>query len=116
MEIKKGQIYYADLSPVRGSEQGGLRPVVIVQNDVGNLHSPTTIICPITSRMGKTKIPTHLYLSNYMLTDGNLTVHGLILAEQVRVIDKSRLSTYMGSLKPERMEDLNKVLKVSLGL
>lgn len=114
--MKRGEIYYADLSPVKGSEQGGLRPVIIVQNDVGNLHSPTTIVCPITSRMGKTKIPTHLYLSNYMLADGNLAIHGLILAEQVRVIDKSRLSTYMGSLKPERMEDLNRVLKVSLGL
>jgi mRNA interferase MazF len=114
--MKRGEIYYADLSPVKGSEQGGLRPVIIVQNDVGNLHSPTTIVCPITSRMGKTKIPTHLYLNNYMLADGNLSVHGLILAEQVRVIDKHRLSTYMGSLKPERMEDLNRVLKVSLGL
>lgn len=116
MEIKKGQIYYADISGVKGSEQGGLRPVVIVQNDVGNAHSPTTIICPITSRMGKAKIPTHLYLSNYMFTEGGLSVHGIVLAEQVRVIDKSRLSTYMGSLKPERIEDLNRVLKVSLGL
>lgn len=114
--MKRGEIYYADLSPVKGSEQGGLRPVIIVQNDVGNLHSPTTIVCPITSRMSKTKIPTHLYLNNHMFADGNLSVHGLILAEQVRVIDKSRLSTYMGSLKPERMEDVDRVLKISLGL
>ena len=116
MEIKKGQIYYADISGVRGSEQGGLRPVVIVQNDIGNAHSPTTIICPITSRMGKAKIPTHLYLSNHMFAEGGLSVHGIVLAEQVRVIDKSRLSTYMGCLREDKIAALDRVLRVSLGL
>lgn len=116
MEILKGQIYYADLSSAVGSEQGGIRPVIIVQNNVGNAHSPTTIICPITSKMTKAKLPTHLYLNNAKLSEGSLSVHGIILAEQIRVIDKSRLSTYMGMLKEERMKDLDRVLSVSLGI
>lgn len=109
MEIKRGQIYYADLSPVQGSEQGGLRPVLIVQNDVGNKYAPTTICVPLTTRMAKHKLPTHL------LTSSSGTA-SLILCEQVKVIDKTRLGNYVCTLSTEEMAKVNRCLSISVGI
>lgn len=109
MEIKRGQIYYADLSPVKGSEQGGLRPVLIVQNDVGNKHAPTVIVVPLTTRMAKHKLPTH-YLT-YVTG-----VPSIVLCEQVRTADKGRLREYVATLSPAEMEKVNKALAISLGI
>jgi mRNA interferase MazF len=109
MEIKRGQIYYADLSPVQGSEQGGLRPVLIVQNDVGNKHAPTVIVVPLTTRMTKHKLPTH----HLTYATG---VPSIILCEQVRTADKGRLKQYMTTLSPAEMEKVNRALKISLGI
>ena len=109
--IRRGEIYYADLSPVVGSEQGGLRPVVIIQNDMGNRHSPTTIIAPITSKMGKKPLPTHI-----LFCGCGLAKDSVILMEQIRVIDKSRLKQQMGCLPPEKIEAVDMAIKVSLGL
>lgn len=107
--IKRGQIWYADLSPVRGSEQGGLRPVVIVQNNVGNKHSPTVIICPMTSQVKK-PLPTHATLVYGKCAGSTL------LCEQVRVIDKSRLKTYMSTCTIDEMKRIDQALKISLNL
>ena len=115
MELKRGQIYYADLSPAVGSEQGGLRPVLIIQNDIGNLHSPTTIIAPITSRMSKAKLSTHFYIDNRRLESGSISI-GLVLMEQIRVIDKSRLKSYVGGVKAEYLPQIGKAIAVSLGI
>ena len=109
MEIKRGQVYYADLSPVKGSEQGGLRPVLIVQNDVGNKHAPTVIVVPLTTRMTKHKLPTH----HLTYATG---VPSIILCEQVRTADKSRLKEYVTMLSPAEMEKVNKALAISLGI
>lgn len=109
MEIKRGQIYYADLSPVQGSEQGGLRPVLIVQNDVGNKYAPTVIVAPLTTRMTKHKLPTHCLTS----TTG---VMSLILCEQVRTADKSRLKDYVTTLSTNEMEKVDRALRISLGI
>ena len=109
MEIKRGQIYYADLSPVQGSEQGGLRPVLIVQNDIGNKYSPTTITVPLTTRMAKHRLPTHY------LTYASGTA-SLILCEQVKTIDKARLKDYVCTLAPAEMVKVNKALAISLGI
>ena len=109
MEIKRGQIYYADLSPVKGSEQGGLRPVLIVQNDMGNKHAPTVIVVPLTTRMTKHKLPTH----HLTYATG---VPSIILCEQVRTADKSRLKEYVTMLSPAEMEKVNRALKISLGI
>ena len=109
MEIKRGQIYYADLSPVQGSEQGGLRPVLIVQNDVGNKYAPTTIVVPLTTRMTKHKLPTH-YLTS---ATGVLSI---VLCEQVRTADKSRLKEYVCTLPPADMDKVNKALAISVGI
>lgn len=109
MEIKRGQIYYADLSPVQGSEQGGLRPVLIVQNDIGNKFSPTIIAAPLTTRMAKHRLPTH-YLT--CITG----VPSLILCEQVRTLDKKRLKDYVCTLAPAEMGKVNKALAISLGI
>lgn len=107
--MKRGEIYYADLSPVVGSEQGGLRPVLIIQNDVGNKHAPTTIIAPLTTSATKAKLPTHVTLSRNC-------VNSLCLLEQIRTIDKSRIKSYMATLEPREMEAINKALKISLGI
>lgn len=109
--VYRGEIYYADLSPVVGSEQGGLRPVVIIQNDMGNTHAPTTIVAPITSRMGKKPLPTHI-----LFCGCGLAKDSVILMEQIRTIDKSRLKQKMGSLPPEKLEAVDMAIKVSLGL
>lgn len=113
MTIKRGDIYYADLSPVVGSEQGGVRPVLIVQNDVGNKYSPTVIAAAITSRMGKAKLPTHIDI--YADRVG-LQKDSVILLEQVRTIDKRRLGEKMGHLDPATMNAVNNAITISLGL
>lgn len=111
-KIKKGQIWYADLSPVIGSEQGGTRPVLIIQNDIGNAHSPTTIIAVITSKATKAKIPTHIWLS---VTDG-LKVNSMVELEQLRTIDKSRLIKYIGQIQKGEQKLIDEAVKISLGL
>ena len=113
MNIKRGDIYYADLSPVVGSEQGGLRPVLIVQNDVGNRYSPTVIAAAITSRMGKTRLPTHI---DIYASEVGLAKDSVILLEQVRTLDKRRLREKMGHLDNGVMERVNTAISVSLGL
>lgn len=111
--IRRGDIYYADLSPVVGSEQGGIRPVLIVQNDVGNKHSPTVIAAAITSRMGKTKLPTHI---DVYAEKVGLQKDSVILLEQMRTIDKKRLGEKMGHLDDETMNAVNDAITISLGL
>ena len=113
MNIKRGDIYYADLSPVIGSEQGGLRPVLIVQNDVGNRYSPTVIAAAITSKMGKTKLPTHIDIPGI---SAGLAKDSVILLEQVRTIDKRRLKEQMGHLDDGTMISVNTAIEVSFGL
>ena len=113
MNIKRGDIFYADLSPVVGSEQGGLRPVLIVQNDVGNKYSPTVIAAAITSRLGKTKLPTHIDISG---TDAGLARDSVILLEQIRTLDKKRLKEKMGHLDDATMTSVNSAIEVSFGL
>lgn len=110
--IKRGDIYYADLSPVIGSEQGGLRPVLIVQNDVGNKYSPTVIAAAITSRVNKQKLPTHIELNEKY----GLSKESVILLEQVRTIDKARLREKMGHIDSTTMDMVNKAISVSFGL
>ncbi|MCL2031058.1 MAG: type II toxin-antitoxin system PemK/MazF family toxin [Oscillospiraceae bacterium] len=111
--MRRGDIYYADLSPVVGSEQGGIRPVLIVQNNVGNRHSPTVIAAAITSQTGKARLPTHIELS--ARTYG-LSRDSVILLEQVRTIDKQRLKERMGTLDPRLMQRVDNALEVSFGL
>lgn len=113
MNIKRGDIYYADLSPVVGSEQGGLRPVLIVQNDVGNRYSPTVIAAAITSRMGKTRLPTHI---DIYAKEVGLAKDSVILLEQVRTLDKRRLREKMGHLEDSVMQRVNTAISVSFGL
>lgn len=111
--IKRGEIYFAQLNPVIGSEQGGIRPVLIVQNDIGNQYSPTTIILAITSQINKAKLPTHIELK---AKDYGLERDSVILAEQVRTIDKSRLKQRIAVLKQETMQRVDQALAISLGL
>lgn len=111
--VKRGDIYYADLSPVIGSEQGGMRPVLIVQNDVGNRHSPTVIAAAITSQINKAKLPTHIELG--AKTYG-LSKDSVILLEQIRTIDKKRLKDRMGKLDDKLMNRVDNAIAVSFGL
>ena len=111
-QIKRGEIYYADLSPVVGSEQGGVRPVLIIQNDVGNKYSPTVIVSAITSQFGKAKLPTHIELSAEKY---NLPKNSVALLEQIRTLDKRRLQEKVTTLSPEKMREVNKALLISLG-
>ncbi len=113
MTIRRGDIFYADLSPVIGSEQGGLRPVLIVQNDVGNKYSPTVIAAAITSRMGKAKLPTHIDIS---APEVGLAKDSVILLEQIRTLDKKRLKEKMGHLDDMTMMGVNNAIQVSFGL
>ena len=113
MEIKRGHIYYADLSPVVGSEQGGVRPVLVVQNDVGNKFSPTIIIAAITSQLLKAKLPTHIEVEKGQF---NLPKTSVILLEQLRTIDKRRLKEKIGELDNNTLYKVDKSLLVSLGL
>lgn len=113
MQIRRGDIYYADLSPVVGSEQGGLRPVLIIQNDVGNRYSPTVIAAAITSQLTKAKLPTHIdvYADRF-----GLAKDSVILLEQIRTIDKRRLKEKMGHLDDSIMQRVNEAISVSIGL
>ena len=113
MNIKRGDIYYADLSPVVGSEQGGIRPVLIVQNDVGNRYSPTVSAAAITSRQSKTKLPTHIPIE---AQGCGLSKDSVVLLEQVRTLDKRRLKEKMGSVDYNSMKEINRALSVSFGL
>lgn len=113
MTIRRGDIYYADLSPVVGSEQGGVRPVLIVQNDVGNRFSPTVIAAAITSQRGKAKLPTHILLDSQ--TTG-LSRDSIVLLEQMRTIDKHRLKERMGRLDSGSMGRVDQALSISFGL
>jgi len=113
MNIKRGEIYYADLSPVIGSEQGGIRPVLIVQNDVGNRYSPTVIAAAITSQRDKTNLPTHIKVQ---ADHCGLAKDSIVLLEQVRTIDKRRLKEKMGCLDIGAMDMVDKALSVSFGL
>ena len=111
--MKRGDIYYADLSPVVGSEQGGVRPVLIVQNDTGNRYSPTVIAAAITSQTNKAKLPTHIALS---APDYGLPRDSVVLLEQIRTLDKHRLRERAGQITPEDQRRVNQALDVSLGL
>ena len=113
LQIKRGDIFYADLSPVIGSEQGGIRPVIIIQNDVGNRHSPTVICAAITSKMNKAKLPTHVELdaSKYQLVKNSV-----ILLEQIRTIDKQRLKDFICHVDKRMMTRIDEALLVSLEL
>ena len=111
--VKRGDIFYADLSPVVGSEQGGVRPVLIVQNDTGNRHSPTVIAAAITSQTGKARLPTHISVSP--LSCG-LPKQSIILLEQVRTLDKQRLGARIGMLPAPIMAQVNRALFMSLGM
>ena len=111
--IKRGDIYYADLSPVVGSEQGGVRPVLIVQNDVGNRHSPTVIAAAITSRQDKNRLPTHIEVQ---ADKCGLARDSIVLLEQIRTIDKKRLGDKMGELDLNSMNKVNTALSISFGL
>lgn len=113
MVIKRGDIFYADLSPVVGSEQGGIRPVLIVQNDIGNKYSPTIIAAAITSQINKAKLPTHIEIS---AKEYGLVKDSVILLEQIRTIDKKRLREKIGHLDDELMEKVNEALNISFGL
>jgi mRNA interferase MazF len=113
LSVKRGDIYYADLSPVVGSEQGGVRPVLIIQNDVGNKYSPTVIAAAITSRMGKTKLPTHI---DVYAERAGLARDSVVLLEQVRTLDKRRLREKMGRLDESIMSEIDTAIAVSLGL
>ena len=110
--IKRGEIYYADLSPVVGSEQGGVRPVLIIQNDVGNKFSPTVIVAAITSQLSKAKIPTHVELS---AKEYKLPKDSVVLLEQIRTIDKRRLKEKISALDNQKMRAINLAILVSLG-
>ena len=109
--IKRGEIYYADLSPVVGSEQGGIRPVLIVQNDVGNKYSPTVIAAAITSQLTKAKLPTHIELG----TEAGLAKDSVVLLEQIRTLDKKRLKEKICDVSEIKMAQINQALLISLG-
>ena len=112
-EIKRGQIWYADLSPVVGSEQGGLRPVLMLQNDIGNKYAPTVIVAIITSRNTKAKIPTHYWLDK---GQGGLLCDSMVELEQIRTLDKKRLKQFMGTVDQKQMKEIDKKIKISLAL
>lgn len=112
MIIKRGELYYADLSPIKGSEQGGVRPVLILQNDIGNKYSPTVIVAAITSRLYKAKLPTHISLDAETY---GLSKDSIILLEQIRTIDKLRLLDRIGELNKEKMKEVDNALLISLG-
>lgn len=112
-KVRRGEIYYADLRPVTGSEQGGIRPVVILQNDTGNRFSPTTIAAAITSRDEKHQLPTHIWIGSRFY---GLRQDSMILLEQVRTLDRKRLRDYIGCLDKETMQAVDRGLTVSLGM
>ncbi len=110
-KVKRGEIYYADLSPIIGSEQDGMRPVLVLQNDMGNKHSPTTIVAAITSRKSKAALPTHVTLmAEFMKSES------IVLLEQIRTIDKTRLGEYIGRIDKDTMGAVDKAIIVSFGI
>lgn len=111
--VKRGDIFYADLSPVIGSEQGGVRPVLVVQNDIGNKYSPTVIVAAVTSQINKAKLPTHIEIS---ANEFGLSKDSVILAEQVRTVDKKRLREKIGALDERQMARVDEALSVSFGI
>jgi mRNA interferase MazF len=111
--VKKGDLFFADLSPVVGSEQGGVRPVLVVQNDVGNKYSPTIIVAAVTSQTSKAKLPTHVELA---ATQGGLSKNSVVLLEQLRTIDKQRLKERIGALNEWQIPVVDEALGVSLGI
>ena len=114
MVVKRGDMFYADLSPVVGSEQGGIRPVIIIQNDIGNRHSPTVIAAAITSQTGKNKLPTHIEIG---MENSGLKADSIVLTEQIRTIDKSRLKEKIGHINDSVvMNKIHNALGVSFGL
>ena len=113
MVVKRGDVFYADLSPVIGSEQGGVRPVLVVQNDVGNKYSPTLIVAAITSQINKAKLPTHIEIC---ATDYGLPKDSVVLLEQIRTIDKKRLREKVGHFDEDMMSRVDECLKISIGL
>lgn len=113
MVVKKGDIFFADLSPVIGSEQGGVRPVIVIQNDVGNKYSPTVIVAAITSQINKAKLPTHVEIK---AGDHGLNKDSVILLEQLRTVDKRRLKERIGRMEAEAMKKVNEALVISLGI
>lgn len=113
MEVIRGEIYYADLSPVIGSEQGGVRPVLVVQNDVGNKFSPTVIIAAITSQLSKAKLPTHIELNR---EEYNLNKDSVVLLEQIRTLDKRRLKEKVSSIDKIKMQQVDVAMMISLGI
>jgi len=110
--MKRGEIYRADLDPVIGSEQGGIRPVLVIQNDTGNLHSPTVIVAAITTRHKKPGLPIHVPIT---AQESGLRYDSVVLTEQVRTLEKSRLTRYLGALSPEAMKRIDHALSLSLG-
>ncbi len=113
MEVSRGEIYYADLSPVVGSEQGGTRPVLVVQNNVGNKYSPTVIIAAITSQLSKAKLPTHIELDKQKY---NLIKDSVVLLEQIRTLDKRRLKEKIGTIDSLTMQKVDIAIMISLGI
>lgn len=113
MIVKRGDIFYADLSPVIGSEQGGVRPVIVIQNDIGNKYSPTIIIAAITSQINKAKLPTHIEIN---APDYGLPKDSVVLLEQIRTIDKRRLREKIGNFDDVMMDNVDECLKISIGL
>lgn len=113
MKLYKGDIYYADLSPVIGSEQGGIRPVLIIQNDIGNKYSPTVIVASITSRLDKHRLPTHVF---FQAQKYGLPRNSMVLLEQIRTIDRTRLNEYVGHMDSVEMQFVEEALLVSLGI
>lgn len=113
MEIRRGDIFFANLNPVVGSEQGGTRPVLVLQNDIGNRHSPTTIVAAVTSRIKKAKLPTHVELTKEM---SRLDKDSVVLLEQLRTIDKRRLKERVAHLSDDTMSRIDRALEISLGL
>jgi len=110
--IKRGEIYFADLSPVIGSEQGGVRPVLVIQNDVGNKYSPTIIVSAITSKLSKAKLPTHIELSS---KEYHLPKDSVVLLEQIRTLDKRRLKEKITEVDQSKMKEVNRAILISLG-
>lgn len=113
MVVKKGDIFFADLSPVIGSEQGGVRPVVVIQNDVGNKYSPTVIVAAVTSQINKAKLPTHVEIR---AGENGLNKDSVILLEQLRTVDKRRLKERIGRMDEDAMKKINEALVISLGI
>ena len=113
MDVSRGDVFYADLNPVIGSEQGGVRPVVVIQNDIGNKYSPTIIVAAITSKIDKAKLPTHVEIPTEV---SSLKKDSVILLEQIRTLDKKRLQRKVTSLEDKTIKKVNKAIEISLGL